>query len=90
MFSFLKKYFYNSTEDTADENLSTPSMDELRLYSRYSLIFPQVGRLKIYDNNQVGTILNLSYGGLLVNFEDPWNQEIGPQFSLNYSDFAIL
>ena len=60
-------------------------MDELRLYSRYSLIFPQVGRLKIYDNNQVGTILNLSYGGLLVNFEDPWNQEIGPHDNTNFN-----
>ena len=51
-------------------------LEELRLYTRFP-IGERIGTIKINDNGQEGQILNLSYGGVLVRFNDPWYEEIG-------------
>jgi hypothetical protein len=85
VFGLIKRIF-SSKELTRKEKYSVGvPVEELRLYSRYSLIFPNVGQLKILDNGQVGTIVNLSYGGMLVKFEDPWVEEIGPHDNRSFN-----
>lgn len=61
------------------------SAEELRLYARYSLLEKGIGSIKILDNNQTGQIINISYGGILARFEDPWTEEIGIDDNRSFS-----
>lgn len=85
MFDFLKSIFSGDGSDKPKKNRSNVSVEELRLYARYPLIHKKVGKIKILDNGQTGEILNLSYGGVLVKFDDPWTGEINPNEATSFS-----
>lgn len=73
---FLKKIFGSDEPQTQNHPTRQMMLEELRLYTRFP-IGERIGTIKINDNGQEGQILNLSYGGVLVRFNDPWYEEIG-------------
>jgi hypothetical protein len=82
--NFLKKLLNKNDGSSSPHSGQNLSVEELRLYARFPL-GEEVGSVKILDNGQEGKIINLSYGGILINFADRWYEEIGEMDTRSFS-----